>query len=232
MVLINCSICSYPSLDQQRAVLIWFKAIDFNLSTIQRKSVKIANPFILPTVALFQVGQLWARLRRSYWIEGLRHYMPRNSTLYYFVIGCLKWGKQFFEELIFSFSIQNEKVVEVISVMLQRNPMCKLTPEDVRFLQKPGPNSSPSSVYRLFWFCSIIISYVTKLQVKVFTKFVLSCRFALHPKFRGSNMISSISYYFRQNIVHQFATSPKYSSPLPTLRFQVIEFFSFISEFY
>jgi hypothetical protein len=45
-------------------------------------------------------------------------------------------------------TFQNEKIVEVISMMLQRNPMCKLTPEDVRFLQKSGPNSAPTSVYR------------------------------------------------------------------------------------
>jgi hypothetical protein len=61
-----------------------------------------------------------------------------------------KMLKRFAELKFFPIIIQNEKVVEVISVMLQRNPMCKLTPEDVRFLQKPGPNSSPSSVYRLF----------------------------------------------------------------------------------
>jgi len=46
-------------------------------------------------------------------------------------------------------------------------------------------------------------------------------RFALHPKFRGSKLIHSISYYFRQNIVHQFATVPKYSSSLPAFKFQV-----------
>ena len=30
----------------------------------------------------------------------------------------------------------DEKVVEIISTLLQRNPMCKLSPEDVLFLQK------------------------------------------------------------------------------------------------
>ena len=40
----------------------------------------------------------------------------------------------------------NEKVVEIISTLLQRNPMCKLTPEDVLFLQ--GSTSLPSQCVR------------------------------------------------------------------------------------
>jgi hypothetical protein len=31
----------------------------------------------------------------------------------------------------------DDAVLEVLSVMLARNPMCKLTPEDVHFIQKP-----------------------------------------------------------------------------------------------
>jgi len=31
----------------------------------------------------------------------------------------------------------DDAVLEVLSVMLARNPMCKLTPDDVHFIQKP-----------------------------------------------------------------------------------------------
>jgi hypothetical protein len=31
----------------------------------------------------------------------------------------------------------DDAVVEVLYVMLARNPMCKLTPDDVHFIQKP-----------------------------------------------------------------------------------------------
>ncbi|XP_039298117.1 KICSTOR complex protein SZT2 [Nilaparvata lugens] len=37
----------------------------------------------------------------------------------------------------------NDAVLEVVSVMLARNPMCKLSPEDVHFIQKP--NSTPDN---------------------------------------------------------------------------------------
>ncbi|RZF32788.1 hypothetical protein LSTR_LSTR011434 [Laodelphax striatellus] len=37
----------------------------------------------------------------------------------------------------------NDAVLEVVSVMLARNPMCKLSPEDVHFIQKP--NSAPDN---------------------------------------------------------------------------------------
>ena len=40
----------------------------------------------------------------------------------------------------------NEKVVEIISILLGRNPMCKLSAEDVVFLQAPG--SLPSQTVR------------------------------------------------------------------------------------
>ena len=40
----------------------------------------------------------------------------------------------------------NEKVVEIISILLGRNPMCKLSAEDVLFLQSPG--SLPSQTVR------------------------------------------------------------------------------------
>ncbi len=40
----------------------------------------------------------------------------------------------------------NEKVVEIISILLGRNPMCKLSAEDVLFLQ--GPSSLPSQAVR------------------------------------------------------------------------------------
>ena len=74
----------------------------------------------------------------------------------------------------------NDKVVEILSQLLLRNPMCKLTPEDVIFLQKP--NSNPSKVVK----------------------------FKLHSA--SEVYLEALQYYLRQNIVHQFATVPKYHS--------------------
>ncbi|XP_066906429.1 KICSTOR complex protein SZT2 isoform X3 [Halyomorpha halys] len=41
----------------------------------------------------------------------------------------------------------DDAVLEVVSVMLARNPMCKLTPDDVQFIQKP--NSNPEDVIQI-----------------------------------------------------------------------------------
>nr|XP_018915153.1 PREDICTED: protein SZT2-like [Bemisia tabaci] len=40
----------------------------------------------------------------------------------------------------------DDAVLEVVSVMLARNPMCKLSPEDVHFIQKP--RSAPETIYQ------------------------------------------------------------------------------------
>jgi hypothetical protein len=41
----------------------------------------------------------------------------------------------------------NEKLVDILSTLLQRNPMCKLSPEDVAFMKRP--RSLPAQVLRL-----------------------------------------------------------------------------------
>jgi hypothetical protein len=41
----------------------------------------------------------------------------------------------------------DDAVLEVLSVMLARNPMCKLTPDDVHFIQKPL--KAPESVIQV-----------------------------------------------------------------------------------
>ena len=59
----------------------------------------------------------------------------------------------------------NEKVVEIISILLGRNPMCKLSAEDVVFLQAPG--SLPSQTVRFkvptehtdYHFCQKIVLF-------------------------------------------------------------------------
>jgi len=51
--------------------------------------------------------------------------------------------------------------------------MCKLTPEDVKFIQKN--NSQPNTVLR----------------------------FTLHPKFQGKKTVNALLFYFMQNIVRQ-----------------------------
>lgn len=41
----------------------------------------------------------------------------------------------------------DDAVLEVLSVMLARNPMCKLSPEDIHFIQKP--NRLPESTIQV-----------------------------------------------------------------------------------
>lgn len=41
----------------------------------------------------------------------------------------------------------DDAILEVLSVMLARNPMCKLTPADVHFIQKPS--HPPESVIQV-----------------------------------------------------------------------------------
>lgn len=41
----------------------------------------------------------------------------------------------------------DDAVLEVVSVMLARNPMCKLSPDDVHFIQKP--NTPPESIIQV-----------------------------------------------------------------------------------
>ena len=78
---------------------------------------------------------------------------------------------------------------------------------------------------------NILVSLLLIVKAAAHVKAVLhfsSSRFALHPKFRGADLTPAISYYFRQNIVHQFATLPKYSSPIPAFRFQVFTNYFFL----
>lgn len=51
----------------------------------------------------------------------------------------------------------DDAVLEVVSVMLARNPMCKLTPDDVQFIQKP--NSNPEDIIQVI---QIIFPYKYK----------------------------------------------------------------------
>lgn len=41
----------------------------------------------------------------------------------------------------------DDAVLEVLSIMLARNPMCKLSPEDIHFIQKP--NRLPDSTIQV-----------------------------------------------------------------------------------
>jgi hypothetical protein len=41
----------------------------------------------------------------------------------------------------------DDAVLEVLSVMLARNPMCKLSPDDVYFIQKP--NNYPDNIFQV-----------------------------------------------------------------------------------
>lgn len=41
----------------------------------------------------------------------------------------------------------DDAVLDVLSVTLDRNPHCKLTPEDVHFIQRP--NSSPDAIFKV-----------------------------------------------------------------------------------
>lgn len=51
----------------------------------------------------------------------------------------------------------DDAVLEVLSVMLARNPMCKLSPEDIHFIQKPNrlPESTiqvhPLETKKIIW---------------------------------------------------------------------------------
>lgn len=42
----------------------------------------------------------------------------------------------------------DDAVLDILSVTLDRNPHCKLTPEDVAFIQKP--NSAPDAVLKVY----------------------------------------------------------------------------------
>ena len=70
---------------------------------------------------------------------------------------------------------QNEKIVEVISVMLHRNPMCKLAPEDVRFLQRAGTNPAPTSVFRLKFLFSFLSALILAAAVSVIVAGIKGC---------------------------------------------------------
>lgn len=62
----------------------------------------------------------------------------------------------------------DEKVVEIISTLLQRNPMCKLSPEDVLFLQK---QPLPTQVVK-FKVNSAAALYLEALQVRIGIRFL------------------------------------------------------------
>lgn len=57
-------------------------------------------------------------------------------------------GNEIKEQLIQSLRNKlDDAVLDVLSVTLDRNPHCKLTPEDVHFIQKP--QSAPDAVSRV-----------------------------------------------------------------------------------
>ena len=51
----------------------------------------------------------------------------------------------------------NEKVVEIISILLARNPMCKLSAEDVLFLQGPGSLPSQTLRFKVSFFLNLFL---------------------------------------------------------------------------
>jgi hypothetical protein len=58
----------------------------------------------------------------------------------------------------------NDAVVEVLYVMLARNPMCKLTPDDVHFIQKPF--KAPESVIQVSILAHIANSSVCSFDAR------------------------------------------------------------------
>jgi len=78
----------------------------------------------------------------------------------------------------------DDAVLEMLSVMLARNPMCKLSPEDVHFIQRPY--HPPEVIVQV----TIILSYLLELKSK--SSLVLIFLFASSPFLTMQNCTSKL----------------------------------------
>ncbi|CAL7950911.1 unnamed protein product [Xylocopa violacea] len=104
----------------------------------------------------------------------------------------------------------DDAVLEVLSIMLARNPMCKLTPADVHFIQPPKP---PESIIRLN-IQKHCISYITALEfylrqnilqflyIPKYTDNRTECHFQDYSQLEGSTKRISESGIFLYNQSH------------------------------
>ncbi|CAK9801279.1 KICSTOR complex protein SZT2 [Anthophora quadrimaculata] len=95
----------------------------------------------------------------------------------------------------------DDAVLEVLSVMLARNPMCKLTPADVHFIQPPKP---PESIIRLN-IQKHCLSYITALEFYLRQNIL---QFLYIPKYTDNR----VDYHFQD--YSQFEGSAKRVSEL------------------
>ncbi len=77
----------------------------------------------------------------------------------------------------------DEKLVEILSTLLQRNTMCKLSPEDVHFLQPP--RSLPNQIIRLM-LNSTVVSYLEAFQY--YLRQNLVSQLMIMPKYASSRL--------------------------------------------
>ncbi len=83
----------------------------------------------------------------------------------------------------------DEKVVDMLSTVLQRNPMTRLGPDDVSFLQKPGATSDSAAAAGT----------------------VAHFNYAISKKYRPH--LRALKYYLKQNLTcNALFISPKYAS--------------------
>jgi hypothetical protein len=72
-------------------------------------------------------------------------------------------GPEIKEQLVQSLRNKlDDAVLDILSVTLDRNPHCKLTPEDVLFIQKPF--TLPDTVLKVSDFCTVCKSIVSCTQ--------------------------------------------------------------------
>jgi len=110
----------------------------------------------------------------------------------------------------------DDAVMDILSVTLDRNPHCKLTPEDVTFIQKS--NSPPD-----------IVIQVIQINAKS-TRGLFHCASIIY--FNLQNSINSFAcqhllafaFYLHQNLL-QFFYLPKYTELKPEFHFRVSGYF-------
>lgn len=126
----------------------------------------------------------------------------------------------------------DDAVLEILSVMLARNAMCPLSPEDVRFLQKPF--RSPEVVIKVFRNHKFSLKY-----------FGISFQCHLFLPVVGARILLEFSHTFRllskaefasvsqQSQVHRYETGIPFQGILPlTPNFLILVKLNIIIKFY
>jgi KICSTOR complex protein SZT2 len=102
----------------------------------------------------------------------------------------------------------NDAVLEVLCGMLGRNPMCKLTPDDVHFIQRPG---EPADI-------KLEVRNATSKTGHISQPLFCFLQFAIQP-FAVDNL-QALVVYLRQNLM-EFLHTPKYTDSKAENHFQV-----------